>query len=191
MSEPHDQDGARPDRRTFLTLAGAATLAAAGRPSVGHADDQLDALMGDAQRGDFGQGFDDASRTIQMPKASLPTLSPATVQHTEQAIEQFEAIVAHGGWPEVPPSTQLRLGGRHPSVDGAAPAADRVGRSRRQRRRVRHLQFLRRGGGAPLPGPPRPHVDGIVREADAEGAQRAGRGAARAAPDQSGAAAHA
>ena len=30
MSEPHDQDGARPDRRVFLTLAGAATLAAAG-----------------------------------------------------------------------------------------------------------------------------------------------------------------
>ena len=36
-----------------------------------------------------------------MPKASLPTLSPATVQHTEQAIAQFEGIVAQGGWPEV------------------------------------------------------------------------------------------
>jgi murein L,D-transpeptidase YcbB/YkuD len=117
MSEPHDQDGARPDRRTFLTLAGAATLAAAGRPSVGHADDQLDTLMGDAQRGDLGQGFDDASRTIHMPKASEPTVSAATVQTTEQAIDRYAAIVARGGWPRVAAVTQLRLGDRHPSVN--------------------------------------------------------------------------
>ena len=117
MSEPHDQDGARPDRRVFLTLAGAATLAAAARPSVGHADDQLDALMGDAQRGDLGQGFDDASRTIHMPKASEPTVSAATVQTTEQAIDRYATIVARGGWPRVPAVTQLRLGDRHPSVN--------------------------------------------------------------------------
>src|SRR6516164_4831909 len=116
MSEPHDRDDARPDRRAFLTLAGAAALAAAGRPSVGHADDQLDALMGDAQRGDFGQGFDDVSRTVHMPKASEPTVSAATVQTTEQAIERYAAIVASGGWPRVPAVTQLRLGDRHPSI---------------------------------------------------------------------------
>ena len=117
MSEPHDQDGARPDRRVFLTLAGAATLAAVARASVGHADDQLDALMGDAQRGDLGHGFDDASRTIHMPKASEPTVSAATVQTTEQAIDRYATIVARGGWPRVPAVTQLRLGDRHPSVN--------------------------------------------------------------------------
>ena len=117
MSEPHDRDDARPDRRAFLTLAGAATFAAAaGRPGVGRADDQLDALMGDTQRGDFGQGFDDASRTIHMPKATEPTVSAATAQTTEQAIERYAAIVARGGWPRVPAVTQLRLGDRHPSV---------------------------------------------------------------------------
>ena len=51
-----------------------------------------------------------------MPKASLPTLSPSTVQTTEQAIGQYEAIVARGGWPSVPPSQALRLGNRQPSV---------------------------------------------------------------------------
>jgi murein L,D-transpeptidase YcbB/YkuD len=51
-----------------------------------------------------------------MPKASLPTLSPATVQHTEQAMAQFEGIVAKGGWPEVAQSDRLRLGSRHPAV---------------------------------------------------------------------------
>jgi murein L,D-transpeptidase YcbB/YkuD len=117
MCEPHDRDDARPDRRAFLTLAGAATIAAAaGRPGVGRADDQLDALMGDTQRGDFGQGFDDASRTVHMPKATEPTVSAATAQTTEQAIERYAAIVARGGWPRVPAVTQLRLGDRHPSV---------------------------------------------------------------------------
>jgi murein L,D-transpeptidase YcbB/YkuD len=51
-----------------------------------------------------------------MPKASLPTLSPATVQHTEQAIHHYEGILARGGWPEVARAERMRLGGRHPGV---------------------------------------------------------------------------
>jgi L,D-transpeptidase YcbB len=51
-----------------------------------------------------------------MPKPSLPTLSPSTAETTEQAIGQYEAIVARGGWPTVPPSDLLRLGNRQPSV---------------------------------------------------------------------------
>ena len=79
-------------------------------------DDTLQALIDQNQGNDFGQSFDAGSRTIQMPKASLPTLSPATVQHTEQAMVQFEGIVAKGGWPEVAQSDRLRLGSRHPAV---------------------------------------------------------------------------
>jgi L,D-transpeptidase YcbB len=83
-----------------------------------HAGDDrlLDALINQNQKGEFGQGFDSASRTIKMPTASLPTLSPATVQTTEQAIPQYEAIVARGGWPQIAGSDRLRLGVRHPSV---------------------------------------------------------------------------
>jgi murein L,D-transpeptidase YcbB/YkuD len=51
-----------------------------------------------------------------MPKASLPTLSPATTQTTEAAVTQYEQIVAQGGWPVVPPAQDLRLGVKHPSV---------------------------------------------------------------------------
>jgi L,D-transpeptidase YcbB len=79
-------------------------------------DRPLDALIGDTQRGEFGQGFDDASRTIHMPKASEPTVCAATAQTTDQAIERYAAIVARGGWPQVPPVSVLRLGDRHPSV---------------------------------------------------------------------------
>ena len=123
MSQPHDRDDAWPGpqlcRRVFLRrLAGAATLAATGLAAArAAADDRpLDALIGDTDRGEFGQAFDQASRTIHMPKASAPTLSPATAQFTETAIKTYDGIVAHGGWPEVPKVDELRLGTRHPSV---------------------------------------------------------------------------
>ncbi len=82
------------------------------------ADDKpLDALLGDTDHGEFGQAFDQASRTIHMPKATAPTLSPATAQFTETAIKAYDDIVARGGWPVVPKVDELRLGNRHPSVD--------------------------------------------------------------------------
>jgi L,D-transpeptidase YcbB len=107
------------DRRRFLrTLAtGAAAAGAAVQAARAAEDDRLlDALINQNQNADFGQGFDSASRTIKMPTASLPTLSPATAQTTEQAIPQYEAIVARGGWPQVTGTDRLRLGVRHPSV---------------------------------------------------------------------------
>ena len=105
------------DRRAILKhLAGAAALtgAFAGRASA--EDAALDALMGDNKDGRFGQDFDQASRTIHMPKPTAPTLSPATAQLTEQAVQSYEGIVTRGGWPVVPPVNELRVGNRHPSV---------------------------------------------------------------------------
>jgi murein L,D-transpeptidase YcbB/YkuD len=108
-------DHRQPSRRTFLRTA----AAAGGTMLAGHAlaqDATLQALIDQNLGSDFGQGFDAGSRTIQMPKASLPTLSPATVQHTEQAIAHFDGIVARGGWPEIAQADRLRLGGRNPAV---------------------------------------------------------------------------
>jgi murein L,D-transpeptidase YcbB/YkuD len=120
MSRPHDRNNALPVtrlcRRAFLRgVAGAATFATAASRAL--ADDQtLDALIGDTDRSEFGQSFDQASRTIRMPKASAPTLSAATAQTTEHAIAAYDAIVARGGWPTVPKVDELRLGSRDPSV---------------------------------------------------------------------------
>jgi murein L,D-transpeptidase YcbB/YkuD len=108
-------DRRHPSRRAFLRTA-AATGATAWAGQALAQDAALQALIDQNLGSDFGQSFDSASRTIQMPKASLPTLSPATVQHTEQVIAQFEGIVAKGGWPEVAQADRLRLGSRHPSV---------------------------------------------------------------------------
>src|SRR3984893_2792925 len=119
MNEPHDRNAARTDRRVFLRrLAGVTTLAAAGLSSrAAFAEDAaLDALIGDTHRGSFGQNFDEASRTIHMPKASEPTVSTATAQTTEQAVDRYAGVVTRGGWPVVPSVSVLRLGDRHPSV---------------------------------------------------------------------------
>jgi len=113
-------DKAAMNRRDFLNRLGQGAAAAAGMTPwlrAGAAEDPtLQALIDQTQRGDFGQGFDSASRTIHMPQASLPTLSPSTVQTTEQAIQKYEGIVAQGGWQPVPPADRLRLGKRHASV---------------------------------------------------------------------------
>src|SRR4029078_9672469 len=104
-----------PSRRAVLRRLAQATALAGGGVAASRAfgqDAGPQALSDQTQRSDFGQGFDSGSRTIQMPKASLPTLSPATVQHTEQAIGQFEGIVARGGWPQVGPADGMRVRGR-------------------------------------------------------------------------------
>ncbi len=114
---PHRPENG-PDRRRFLGLLGAG-LAAGGalvRRAAAAEDKTLQALIDQNQQRELGQDFDSASRTIHMPKASLPTLSPSTVDTTAQAIGQYESILARGGWPKVPPTDRLRLGNRHPSV---------------------------------------------------------------------------
>lgn len=107
-------------RRTVVRtiLAGSAGIAAwlLGRQAFAAEDDLLEALMKQPGGKDFGQGFDSASRTILMPRASLPTLAASTVDTTEQAIAKYEDLVARGGWPAVPPAERLRLGNRHPTV---------------------------------------------------------------------------
>jgi murein L,D-transpeptidase YcbB/YkuD len=103
------------DRRRFLAQC-AGAVAASGVAGRAFADDPLDALMDDGRPGQFGQDFDQASRTVHMPKATAPMLSPATEQFTQKAIAAYDEIVARGGWPTVPHVDELRVGNRHPSV---------------------------------------------------------------------------
>jgi len=104
------------DRRAFLAqCAGVAALTGFARQAFAD-DPALDALIDDGRGGQFGLDFDQASRTIHMPRPTAPTLSPATAQFTDKAVETYDAIVARGGWPTVPPVDELRVGNRHPSV---------------------------------------------------------------------------
>ncbi len=123
MSETSRRFGGAPDRRRLLRrFAGAAAFAAAGSvarramaapPTAG---DPLYSLLNDSQHDEFGQNFDQASRTIRMPKPTAPMLSPQTAEITQQAVQTYDDIVARGGWPQVPRIDELHLGMRHPSV---------------------------------------------------------------------------
>ena len=104
-----------PDRRRFLKTA----VAAGGIAVTGRAlaqDAALQTLIDQNQHTDLGQNFDSGLRTITMPQTSLPTLSPATVQHTEQAIQRYEGLLARGAWPQVAHADRLRLGSRNAVV---------------------------------------------------------------------------
>ncbi|MGC1559133.1 MAG: L,D-transpeptidase family protein [Bradyrhizobium sp.] len=108
-------------RRSLLVAAGSALAASAMvralRAAEGPSPDQLlDDLIRENQENGIGSGFDNASRNVKLPKKSLPTLSPSTAETTQTSIAQYEAIVAKGGWPEVPPAEGLRVGGRSPAV---------------------------------------------------------------------------
>ncbi len=113
------RNGRTLDRRAFLRVLGRTAALTAGaaiaRPLAAQ-EDPLTQLLRQQQKGETGAGFDSASRTVQMPKASLPTLSADTARTTEQAIGRYEAIVARGGWPQVPSVDRLRIGMRHPSL---------------------------------------------------------------------------
>src|SRR5579863_10005098 len=109
-------------RRSLLVAAGTSLAASAMARGVlaaeGPTPDQLlDKLIRENQENGLGSGFDNSSRNVRLPKKSLPTLSPSTAETTQTSIAQYEAIVAKGGWPNVPASANgLRVGARGPAV---------------------------------------------------------------------------
>jgi len=106
-------------RRSFLTAA--AGLAASAWAGGAHAlegqtpDQLLEELIRENQDSGIGSGFDNAA-SARLPKKTLPTLSPSTAETTQVSIAQYEGIVAKGGWPQVPPAPDLRVGSRSASV---------------------------------------------------------------------------
>src|ERR1700732_474728 len=110
------------DRRTLLrafaqgVAAGVAGVGLFARRAAAQ-QPVLQAFIQQNQPDDFGPSIDFGQRRMPMPNASLPTLSPATVQATERAIGQYDAILPRGGVPpQVAAADPVRRGMRHPGV---------------------------------------------------------------------------
>jgi murein L,D-transpeptidase YcbB/YkuD len=98
--------------KSFATVALAAAFP--GAAWAQQAEQSPLSLLGPS--GEWGHGFDSASRTIAMPSTRFATLTSSTVQSLERAIGEYAQIVQRGGWRTVPESERLRVGMQHRSV---------------------------------------------------------------------------
>ena len=68
--------------------------------------------------GQLGRRFFDSSAPARANvKNNLPILSVETIFYVDNAINQYRAIVAQGGWPVVPSNKRLKIGVRSPAVE--------------------------------------------------------------------------
>ena len=95
-------------RALAMSVASIALLALAASPAFAakrKTDDQAE----------WPQGWE-VSEQLAVGRESTPTLSPATVAATENAIAKYQDIVGHGGWNTVSTNQELRLGSKGRAV---------------------------------------------------------------------------
>ena len=104
----------RTSRRFFLSGASAfaATMVAGGAS----AQDVIGDILKSSGRGNWDDQFDARASQGGKVASTLPIVSQQTVAFTQQAIAQYQNIVAQGGWGPVPDTKKLRLGVVDPDV---------------------------------------------------------------------------
>lgn len=98
----------RTSRRFFLS--GASALAAAMVAGGANAQDVIGDILKSSARGNWDDQFDARASEGGKVASTLPIFSLQTVAFTEQAVAQYQNIVAQGGWAEVPATKKLELG---------------------------------------------------------------------------------
>ncbi len=103
-------------RREFLLGAAAGGIAAVGGPALAN-DEALSNVINAPRRGSWDDQFD--ARAISAASAvasNNPIFGIGAVENIQQAILDYQNIVNAGGWPQVRPSTRLKLGASDPMV---------------------------------------------------------------------------
>jgi murein L,D-transpeptidase YcbB/YkuD len=104
----------RTSRRFFLS--GASALAATMLAGGASAQDVIGDILKSSGRGNWDDQFDARASQGGKVASTLPIVSLQTVAYTEQAIAQYQNIVAQGGWEPVPDTKKLQLGVIDPDV---------------------------------------------------------------------------
>ncbi|MER8441108.1 L,D-transpeptidase family protein [Mesorhizobium sp. M1312] len=104
----------RTSRRFFLS--GASALAATMIAGGASAQDVIADILKSSGRGNWNDQFDARASQGGKVASTLPIVSLQTVAYTEQAIAQYQNIVAQGGWERVPDTKKLQLGVIDPDV---------------------------------------------------------------------------
>lgn len=102
-------------RRALLRGAAAAGVAALAGQAA--AQTAIDEVINSPRRGNWDDQFDaNVSRAVANVVSNTPVLSPSNIFNVQQAISDYQAIVANGGWPQVSPGVKLKIGVVDPSV---------------------------------------------------------------------------
>ncbi len=101
-----------------MLLRSAATFGAAALAAPALAQTAIDSLIAAPRRGTWDDQFDakGSSRTVAAVATNNPVLGPHAPANIQQAIMNYQMIVANGGWPQISPAQTLRLGVVDPSV---------------------------------------------------------------------------
>jgi L,D-transpeptidase YcbB len=101
-------------RRDFgRVLLGSAIAVASAHPGAAASGDPQVGLVGG--QAEWAQKYDEGS-SLSVQRSTTPVLSPQTVAATEQAVQNYQAQIAQGGWPNVPARQTLKLGSKSPAV---------------------------------------------------------------------------
>ncbi len=100
-----------------MLLRSAASLGAVALASPALAQTAIDNLIAAPRRGNWDDQFDakGSSRTVAAVATNNPVLGAQAPANIQQAMMDYQMIVANGGWPQVNPPQSLRIG----VVDGS------------------------------------------------------------------------
>jgi L,D-transpeptidase YcbB len=103
------------DRRALLSTIALAALVGplALLPVSSARAQQADDLR--EPQAEWRQSYD-VSERLAVSRESTPVLSPATLAATDAAIQQYQGIVARGGWNAVPAGAELKMGVKSKAV---------------------------------------------------------------------------
>ncbi|MCP8895647.1 L,D-transpeptidase family protein [Shinella daejeonensis] len=102
-------------RRKFLRSA--VTLGAAAVAGSASAQSAIDEILGSSRRGNWDDQFDArASRSATAVVSNNPIFGADSAANLQQAIVEYQDIVANGGWPMVNAQQKLQIGVNDPAV---------------------------------------------------------------------------
>jgi murein L,D-transpeptidase YcbB/YkuD len=103
-------------RRRFLRSAALLGAAAVAGPALAE-QVPIDEVINAPRRGNWDDQFDaKSSRTAAAIISNNPIFGSGAAVNLQQAIYDYEAIVANGGWPQVQTNQKLKIGSVDPAV---------------------------------------------------------------------------
>jgi L,D-transpeptidase YcbB len=103
------------NRRSFVRALGLGLVSTDALPV--YAQTLVDDILQSPKRGNWDDEFDaKATESTTKVSSTKPIFNPESVSYVEQAIEQYRAIVAAGGWNQVPATKKLNIGVTDPAV---------------------------------------------------------------------------